>query len=140
MSKGGETMDERVDYQKKPASNPAETERTRNRKVFVPKVDIIETGDTMVMYADIPGADEKTIDVTLEKSVLTIRGSIAPQEFEGRSIAYAEYDVGDYERSFTVSDGVDRDRIEAVVKNGVLKLVLHKVPQVETKKIAVRTE
>jgi len=133
-------MDNSVEYQKRPASNPAEMERTRNRKVYVPKVDIIETGDAMVMYADIPGADEKTVDVTLEKSVLTIRGTIAPQEFEGRSIAYAEYDVGDYERSFTVSDEVDRDRIEAVVKNGVLKLVLHKIPQVEAKKITVRTE
>ncbi len=133
-------MDNSVEYQKRPASNPAETERTRNRRVYVPKVDIIETGDAMVMYADIPGADEKTVDVTLEKSVLTIRGAIAPQEFEGRSIVYAEYDVGDYERSFTVSDEVDRDRIEAVVKNGVLKLVLHKIPQVEAKKITVRTE
>jgi len=133
-------MDNRSEYQKKPASTPAETERTRNRKVFLPKVDIIETGDGMVMYADIPGADEKTIDVTLEKSVLTIRGTIAPEELEGRSISHAEYDVGDYERSFTVSDEVDRDRIEAVVKNGVLKLVLHKIPQVETKKITVRTE
>ena len=133
-------MDNSVEYQKRPAPNPAETERTRNRKVYVPKVDIIETGDAMVMYADIPGADEKTVDVTLEKSVLTIRGTIAPQEFEGRSIVYAEYDVGDYERSFTVSDEVDRDRIEAVVKNGVLKLVLHKIPQVEAKKITVRTE
>ena len=133
-------MDNSVEYQKRPASNPTETERTRNRKVYVPKVDIIETGDAMVMYADIPGADEKTVDVTLEKSVLTIRGTIAPQEFEGRSIAYAEYDVGDYERSFTVSDEVDRDRIEAVVKNGVLKLVLRKIPQIEAKKITVRTE
>ncbi len=133
-------MDNSVEYQKRPAPNPAETERTRNRKVYVPKVDIIETGDAMVMHADIPGADEKTVDVTLEKSVLTIRGTIVPQQFEGRSIAYAEYDVGDYERSFTVSDEVDRDRIEAVVKNGVLKLVLHKIPQVEAKKITVRTE
>ena len=133
-------MDNSGEYQKRPASNPVETERTRNRKVFVPKVDIVETGDAMVMYADIPGADEKTIDVTLEKNVLTIRGSIVPQQFEGRSIAYAEYDIGDYERSFTVSDQVDRGRIEAVVKNGVLKLVLRKIPQVEAKKITVRTE
>ena len=133
-------MDNSVEYQKRPASNLTETERTRNRKVYVPKVDIIETGDAMVMYADIPGADEKTVDVTLEKSVLTIRGTIVPQEFEGRSIVYAEYDIGDYERSFTISDEVDRTRIEAVVKNGVLKLVLRKVPQVEAKKITVRME
>jgi len=50
------------------------------------------------------------------------------------------YDVGDYERAFTISDEVDRDRIEAVVKNGVLKLTLHKAPQAEVRKITVRTE
>jgi HSP20 family protein len=133
-------MDTNIEYWKKPASVPAETERTRNRKVYVPKVDIIETGDAMVMHADMPGADEKSVEVILEKNILTIRGVVAPQEFTGRSIFYAEYDVGDYERSFTVSDEVDRNRIEAVVKNGVLKLNLHKIPKVEAKKITVRTE
>jgi len=132
-------MDSNVEYQKKQAQVPVETERTRNRKVFVPKVDIIETGESMVLYADMPGTDEKSVDVTLEKNVLTITGTAAPQEFEGRSIVYAEYDVGDYERAFTISDEVDRNRIEAVVKNGVLKLVLRKAPQVEAKKITVRT-
>ena len=133
-------MENKAEYQKKPAQTPVEMERTRNRKVYVPKVDIIETGDAMVMYADVPGADEKSVEVILEKNVLTITGTVAPQEFPGRSIAYSEYDVGDYERVFTISDEVDRDRIGAVVKNGVLKLTLHKAPQVEVKKIAVRTE
>jgi HSP20 family protein len=133
-------MDTSVEYQKKLASVPAETERTRTRKVYVPKVDIIETGNAMVMHADMPGADEKSVEVLLEKNILTIRGSFVPQQFTGRSIFYAEYDVGDYERSFTISDEVDRNRIEAVVKNGVLKLLLHKIPKVEAKKITVRTE
>ena len=48
--------------------------------------------------------------------------------------------VGDYERAFTISDEVDRERIGAVVKNGALKLTLHKAPQAEVKKITVRTE
>jgi HSP20 family protein len=133
-------MENKVEYQKKPAQTPAETERTRNRKVFVPKVDIIETGEAMVMYADMPGADEKSVEVTLEKNILTITGTVRAQEFPGRSIAYAEYDIGDYERTFTISDEVDRERIGAVVKNGVLKLTLHKAPQAEVKKITVRTE
>jgi HSP20 family protein len=133
-------MENKVEYQKKPAQTPAETERTRNRKVFVPKVDIIETGEAMVMYADMPGADEKSVEVTLEKNILTITGTVRTQEFPGRSIAYAEYDIGDYERTFTISDEVDRERIGAVVKNGVLKLTLHKAPQAEVKKITVRTE
>jgi len=133
-------MDSKSEYQKKPAQTPVEMERTRNKKVFVPKVDIIETSDAMVMYADMPGADEKSVEVTLEKNVLTITGTVAPVEFPGHSIAYSEYDIGDYERIFTISDEVDRNRIGAVVKNGVLKLTLHKAPQAEVKKITVRTE
>ena len=133
-------MENKVQHQKKPAQTPVEMERTRNRKVFVPKVDIIETGEAMVMYADMPGVDEKSVEVTLEKNVLKIMGAVESDAFPGRSIAYAEYDVGDYERAFTVSDEIDRERIEAVVKNGVLKIALHKAPQAAVKKITVRTE
>jgi len=133
-------MENKVDYQRKPAQTPMETERTRNRKVYIPKADIIETGNAIVLYADMPGADEKSVDVTLEKNVLTITGTVKSQEQVGRSMFYAEYDVGDYERAFTISDEVDRDRIEAVVKKGVLKLTLHKAPQAEVRKITVRTE
>jgi len=133
-------MDSKIEYEKKPAQTPVETERMRNRRVYVPKVDIIETGEAMVMFADMPGVDEKSVEVILEKNVLTITGAVEPQAFPGRSIAYAEYDVGDYERAFTVSDEIDRERIEAVVKSGVLKIALHKAPQAEVKKITVRTE
>lgn len=133
-------MDKAMEYQKKPATTPVEMERTRNRRVYVPKVDIIETPDAMVLYADMPGTDENSVEVTVEKNVLTIAGTVNGKGFEGRSIAYAEYDVGDYERVFTISDEVDRDRIEAIVKNGVLKLVLRKAPHAEAKKITVRTQ
>jgi HSP20 family protein len=133
-------MDDKFEYHRKPAQTPMETERTRNRKVYVPKADIIETGNAIVLYVDMSGTDEKSVDVTLEKNVLTITGTVKSQEQTGRSFFYAEYDVGDYERAFTISDEVDRDRIEAVVKNGVLKLTLHKAPQAEVRKIAVRTE
>lgn len=133
-------MENKAEYQKKPAQTPVEMERTRNRKVYVPKVDIIETGDAMVMYADMPGADEKSVEVTLEKNILTITATVSAQEFPGRSIAYSEYDVGDYERVFTISDEVDRERIGAVVKNGVLRLTLQKAPHAEVQKITVRSE
>ena len=133
-------MDSKSEYEKKPAQTPVETERMRNRRVYMPKVDIIETGEAMVMFADMPGVDEKSVEVILEKNVLTITGAVEPQALPRRNIAYAEYDVGDYERAFTVSDEIDRERIEAVVKNGVLKIALHKAPQAKVKKIAVRTE
>jgi HSP20 family protein len=133
-------MENKREYEKKQAQVPVETERTRNHRVYVPKVDIIETGEAMVMYADMPGVDEKSIEVTLEKNVLKITGAVESDAFPGRSIAYSEYDVGDYERAFTISDEVDRARIEAVMKNGVLKLDLYKAPQAEVRKISVRTE
>ena len=56
----------------------------------------------------------------------------------GYSLAYAEYDAGDYERAFTISDEVDRERIEATVKNGVLRVVLHKAEAVKARKIAIK--
>ena len=133
-------MENITNYQKERAQTPVKMERTRNRKVFVPKVDIIETGDAMVLFAEMPGIDEKSVEVVLEKNILKITGTVEPQDCPGRSIAYSEYDTGDYERTFTISDEVDRGRITAVVKNGVLKLTLYKAPQAEVKKIAVRTE
>jgi HSP20 family molecular chaperone IbpA len=60
-----------------------------------------------------------------------------PPVFEGYSIVHAEYDVGDFERAFTISDEVDRDSIAATVKNGVLKVTLHKAEKVKARKIAI---
>ena len=133
-------MKDLSEYGKKPAQATAGAERTKNRRVYVPKVDIIDTKEAVVMYADMPGVDRDSLDVTIEKNVLTISGAVKPPEFKGRSIAYAEYDVGDYDRSFTISDDIDREKVDAVVKNGVLKLVLHKAPEAAVKKITVRAE
>jgi len=125
---------------KEVAQAPAETERTRNRKVYVPKVDIYETGDSMVLIADMPGVDESSVDLTLEKNILTITGAVAPSSMEGYSLAYTEYDTGDYQRAFTISEEMDRDRIEATVKNGVLKIVLYKAKESKAKKINIKAE
>lgn len=110
------------ELQKQSAQTPVETERTRTRKVYVPKVDIYETKASIVLVADIPGVDEKTVDVVLDKNILTITGTVEPPSFTDYKMAYREYEVGDYEREFTISDEVDKDRIEAAVKNGVLRL------------------
>ena len=127
-----------MDTEKKIAQTPVEAERTRVRKVYVPRVDIFESEDSIVIIADMPGVDEKSTDIMLEKNVLTISGTVESMSYKGRSVAYAEYDVGDYERSFTISDEVDRDRIEARMKNGVLHLTLHKAAPIKAKKIVIK--
>ena len=131
---------ESLDLQKQQAQNPLETERTRNRKVYVPKVDIYETKDAMVLIADMPGVDNQSVDITLEKNVLTITGNVESTSYEGKTLAYAEYDTGDYQRAFTISDEVDQDRIEAMVENGVLRLTLPKIEKAKIRKIAIKAE
>ncbi len=133
----GETVKE---MQKKEAATPEGVERTRPRKVYTPAVDILERKDDIVVTADMPGVDEKTVDITLEKNVLTIYGMVEPQFPEAQRLALSEYGVGDYQRAFTLSEEVDRDRINASVKNGVLRLVLPKAAVARARKIEVQAE
>lgn len=108
-------------------------------KVFVPQVDIVESESQILLVADLPGVDQQGLDVSLEKNVLTIRGTVSSQAPEGYQLAYAEYDVGNFERAFTVSNDIDRQGIEAVLKDGVLKLTLPKAKHAVLQKIAVKT-
>jgi HSP20 family protein len=113
-------------------------ERTRDRLAFVPRADVYETDEAITVVADMPGVDENSVDITLENNVLTINGYVEPVQAEGHRLAYAEYQVGDYQRAFTLSDQIDRTGIEAVVKDGVLRLHLPKVAEAQKRKIAIR--
>ena len=116
----------------------AEAERTRDRPAFVPRADIYETDEAIFVVADMPGVGEDSLDITLEKGVLTLNGAVAPEAPEGYSLAYAEYRVGDYTRSFSLSNEIDQAAIEATLKDGVLRLTLPKLTEAQTKKIAVK--
>jgi HSP20 family molecular chaperone IbpA len=117
----------------------AGAERTRDRLAFVPRADIYETNEGITVLADMPGVDESTVDITLESNVLTIRGYVDPVEPEGRSLAFSEYRVGDYERAFSLSDQIDQDAIDALVKDGVLRLHLPKITEARKRTIAIRS-
>jgi HSP20 family protein len=128
------------DLHKKEAETPDTGERTRERKVYAPAVDIIERKDDIVVIADMPGVDERSVDITLEKDVLTIYGKVEAGTPEKHVLYFSEYGIGDYQRVFTLTDEVDRDKIQASVKNGVLKIVLPKAAAVKMRKIAVKGE
>jgi HSP20 family molecular chaperone IbpA len=117
---------------------PAEIERTRNRKTFVPKVDIYERGKDTILLANMPGVDEKSVDINLDKNVLTIIGRAELEKHDNYRLAYAEYETADYQRSFTLSNEINTNKIEAIVKNGVLRLVLPKAEEAKPKKINVK--
>ena len=112
-------------------------ERTRERLAFVPRADIYETNDAIVVVTDMPGVDESALDIALENDVLTINGYVEPEYPQGYGLAYAEYRVGDYQRSFTVSNKIDQSKIEATLKDGVLRLHLPKA-EPTSRKITVK--
>ena len=131
--------DQTMEVQKQEEVPAEDMERTRSRRSFIPKADIYETENEIIVLADIPGANEKSVDITLEKNVLSINAFIEPNRTNGFNIAYAEYEEGDYQRSFRLSDEIDRDKIEAVVSDGVLRLRLPKSQEARVKKISVNT-
>ena len=114
------------------------SERTRARSVLVPPTDIYETKDAIVVLAELPGVKSDGVDITLEDRVLTIRGRTAEEDHPGYRQVYAEYGDADYERSFTLSEEIDRAGIQASHGNGVLRLVLPKVEAAKPKKIEVK--
>jgi HSP20 family molecular chaperone IbpA len=101
-------------------------EPTRAGRLFMPPTDIRETNDSIVLTADMPGVKPDGVDVTLESNVLTVRGCVGDECRHDEDPAYAEYEVGNYERSFAISEEIDRDQIEARMNNGVLTLTLPK--------------
>lgn len=118
---------------------PAEQgEVTRSAVVYRPDTDIYETEDHVVVVADMPGVPPADVDVNLERRVLTIRGHVRRQAHDGYRRVHAEYGEGDYERVFTLSEEIDRDRIEASHKNGVLTLKMPKAESAKTRKITVK--
>jgi HSP20 family molecular chaperone IbpA len=113
-------------------------ERTTPGAVFQPYVDIQETPEAVWLVADMPGVDETSADITLEKNVLTLRGTVPPPQYEGFSPVVMEYETGDFERSFTISSEIDQNGIEATVRNGVLRVKLPKSQRSGAQKIAIR--
>ncbi len=118
---------------------PSETpETTTGGRIYRPLADIVEADGGVTLMLEMPGVGADDVDITLEKRVLTIRGKVRPTSPEKLRLAYAEYGEGDFERSFTLSDDFDPEKIEASVSNGVLTLTLPRAAEAQPKKIAVK--
>ena len=126
------------EVQKREAHHVDGAERTRPRKVFTPPVDIVETAAAILVRADMPGVNERTVNITLEQGVLTIDGTVEWQEPATHDLVYSEFDVGDFHRAFSLSEAIDQSRIEAKVSDGVLSLTLPKAEQAKARQIAVK--
>lgn len=115
----------------------AREEQTRVGRTFLPDVDIYETKNSLWLVADMPGVDEKSVQVNLNDGVLTIEGNVAMEEYESVSPAYSEYRVGNYQRRFSVSNEIDAEHIRGKVLHGVLHLELPKAEKAKPRQIAI---
>ncbi len=109
--------------------------RPESRPTYRPRVDLHEDADAYVLIADVPGADETTVELTVEKNVLKL--SARPVAAADATYEYAEFELGAYERVFRLAEDVDTSAIDAIVQNGVVHVRLpRKKP--ETRSIPVR--
>lgn len=116
---------------------PQSREETRSQEQYItPPVDIYETGDGLVVKADLPGVSKENLDVRVENNLLTIRGRsahVAPGD-----PVYREYQLVHFFRQFELNERVDQGKISADLKHGVLTLMLPKAEEAKPRKIDVK--
>jgi HSP20 family protein len=118
---------------------PAKAEPVRPGRVFLPAVDIFETPAALVLTADMPGVSADKVTMDLKDNHLIISGEVAPPLGAGETMLEQEYYSGDFQREFQLGSLIDQAKIEATMKDGVLRLVLPKVEKAKPRKIEVKT-
>ena len=107
---------------------------------FAPAVDIEETEEAVVLSADLPGVDEKDIEITVHQGVLVLSGKREDtRDEESENSVYRERRYGSFFRRFRLGSKVDPDAIVAAYKNGVLTVTLPKKEEAKPKQIPVAT-
>ena len=113
-------------------------EQTRPGQTYVPHVDIFETDNALWLRADIPGVQEDSIEISVEKNVLSVEGRVALEDYQGQTPVYTEYRVGNYQRRFNLSSAIDSNKIHARLTDGVLELELPKAESAKPRRIAIQ--
>ena len=115
-------------------------EHTRGGPYYRPTVDIYELADELVVLADVPGAKNDQIDIHFEDGSLTIHARVPNRQESQGPYLRKEYGVGDFYRTFRVSEQIDAARISAEYTAGVLTLHLPKIEAAKPRKISVKTK
>ena len=113
-------------------------ERTKVGKYYSPYTDIHETADAVIVTMDMPGVERPAVDIAVDKDVLTVVGNIDPKKYERLDPIYAEYNVGNFTRRFTLSTHIDDANISARLADGVLTVTLPKAKEAIAKRITVQ--
>jgi HSP20 family molecular chaperone IbpA len=112
-------------------------ESTVPARTFVPTADIYEGQDALKIVLEMPGVEKGNVDVRVEEGVLFVEGRLDLAKYRGLQPLYTEYNIGNYSRSFRLSNAIDQDKIGAELKDGVLSLTLPKAEKAKPRTIRV---
>lgn len=119
------------------ANGVSASEQARDTSTFVPRFDIWETEEELVLNGDVPGVTQENLDIQFENEQLVIHGRVTPRD-ENRKALYTEYGIGDFHRTFTIGEAIDVTQISAELSGGVLTIHLPKSEQLKPRKIEVQ--
>ncbi len=112
-------------------------ESTIPARTFVPTADIYEDRDSLKVILEMPGVEKGNVDIRVEEGVLFVEGQLDLAKYRGLQPLYTEYNIGNYSRSFRLSNAIDQDKIGAELKEGVLSLTLPKAEKAKPRTIQV---
>lgn len=110
------------------------------RLVFTPPIDIYEIEGGLVLLADLPGVSLQSLELQVQDNKLTLLGRVKAPVTNDAELRYQEYQIGDFLRSFILSDEVDHERVTATLSNGVLKVWLPKTQKAQARRIQITSE
>jgi HSP20 family protein len=112
-------------------------ESTIPARTFMPTADIYEDQDSLKVILEMPGVEKGNVNVRVEEGVLVVEGRLDLTKYRGLQPLYTEYNIGNYARSFRLSNAIDQDKIGAELKDGVLSLTLSKAEKAKPRTIQV---
>ncbi len=106
--------------------------------MFVPRAEIIEGKDHFIVRAELPGVKKEAVKITLENNLLTLTGEKRYEDEKAeKTFHLRETLYGKFERSFRLSDNIDRQNIKADYKDGVLEIALPKTKETQSREIGI---
>lgn len=110
----------------------------RGTPFVVPPVDVFENESGITLLADLPGASRDGLGVRVDGDSLFIEATAAPSGPDNMELVYGEAQIPSYRRQFTLSRELDASRIEAALKDGVLRLTIPKLEEARPRRVEVR--
>jgi len=135
------TLQDRVNRIFRESYSPEGSDEALTTANFAPPVDVYEDEHSITLKLEVPGVDEKAIDVSIENNTLTVRGErTLEKEEKEENFQRVERQYGSFTRSFTLPNSVDPEQVSADYNKGVLKIRIAKKAEAKPKQIKVNID